>query len=101
MNQFDGSSVSSSCNETGEPSLYHIGEVKYTTSTDYTITGLRELVDYMKLIKDKKNNFLDENAKVEIYGMLFSDCKLANDIEVAKLLNFYEPDVVKKCDVFH
>lgn len=55
----------------------------------------------MKLIKDKKKNFLDENAKVEIYGMLFSDCKLANDIEVAKLLNFYEPDVVKRYDVFH
>ena len=73
-------------NESGSLKKVYLGEVKYTNSVDYTITGLRELVDYMKLITDKKHHFLDDRDDVEIYGLLFSDCKLENSIGVANLL---------------
>ncbi|TLS36790.1 hypothetical protein [Pseudalkalibacillus caeni] len=48
-----------------------IGEVKHTKRVEYAITGLRELVDYMKLVKDRNKNNLEE--AVEIRGILFTD----------------------------
>ncbi|RKQ29332.1 hypothetical protein [Oceanobacillus halophilus] len=47
-----------------------IGEVKHTTRVEYAITGLRELVDYMKLVKDKNGEYLE--GQVEVQGMLFT-----------------------------
>ena len=91
-------------NESGSLKKIYLGEVKYTTSVDYTITGLRELVDYMKLIKDKKHHFLDDRDDVEIYGLLFSDCKLENSIGVANLLkldDFFDEKKVRFISLNH
>ncbi|WP_347861873.1 hypothetical protein U0355_01275 [Salimicrobium sp. PL1-032A] len=50
-----------------------IGEVKHTTNIDYAIIGLRELLDYITLIKDKSGEYLDGNHGVVVKGMLFTD----------------------------
>lgn len=47
-----------------------IGEVKYTNRPEYIVTGLRELTDYMKLVKSFNGTFLEE--EIEIQGILFS-----------------------------
>ncbi|RLL43927.1 hypothetical protein D8M04_13565 [Oceanobacillus piezotolerans] len=47
-----------------------IGEVKHTNRIEYAITGLRELVDYMKLVQDKNGLFLED--KMELQGILFT-----------------------------
>ncbi|MCD8509742.1 MAG: hypothetical protein LRY73_07615 [Bacillus sp. (in: Bacteria)] len=50
-----------------------LGEVKHTNRMEYAITGLRELVDYMKLVRDKDGNYLDGDLSVEVEGLLFTD----------------------------
>ncbi len=50
-----------------------IGEVKYTERVDYAITGLRELMDYMKLVRDDSGRFLEDFPDVAVEGMLFTD----------------------------
>ena len=49
----------------------YIGEVKYTNSKDYAITGLKELLTYIALIK---NNF-NSNCYIEEYQNLYCDLK--------------------------
>jgi hypothetical protein len=50
-----------------------IGEVKHTTNVTYAISGLKELLDYMKLVKDNSNQYLDMNSLVQVKGILFVD----------------------------
>ncbi|MFL0366091.1 hypothetical protein ACH0BF_24140 [Pseudobacillus sp. 179-B 2D1 NHS] len=50
-----------------------IGEVKHTTNVSYAITGLRELVDYMKFVKESNGRFVYENSITDIQGILFLD----------------------------
>ncbi|WBL16879.1 hypothetical protein [Sutcliffiella sp. NC1] len=47
-----------------------IGEVKNTKNIDYAITGLRELVEYIELVKGKDGCYLKE-TDIEVEGMLF------------------------------
>ena len=49
-----------------------IGEVKNTKRTEYAITGLAELIDYMHLVKNRKGEYLLEQ-NVEVYGILCVD----------------------------
>lgn len=65
-----------------------IGEVKYTKSVEYTITGLRELLDYMKLVKDRNGTYLDGSDNVEVAGMLFSDSEVRTESDLSYLLSF-------------
>jgi hypothetical protein len=65
-----------------------LGEVKYTDSVEYAITGLRELMDYMKLVKDYNGTYLDESERVEVAGMLFSDTKMKAVSDLTQLLRF-------------
>lgn len=60
-----------------------IGEVKHTTNISYAIEGLRELLDYMLLIKDKNGVYMS-NQEVAFEGMLFVDNLL---IQKSKLEN--------------
>lgn len=57
--------------ETGELVKVIIGEVKYTNRTEYATTGLRELVDYVTLMKDDQGTYVDKSIPVE--GILFLD----------------------------
>ncbi|MYL35841.1 hypothetical protein GLW05_19910 [Pontibacillus yanchengensis] len=69
--------------ETNKLNEIIIGEVKHTSSVDYAITGLRELVDYVTLIKDNNNKYLDQNEGIEVKGILFTDrinIKKSNEI---------------------
>ncbi len=59
--------------KTSELKKVVLGEVKYTNRLEYVITGLRELMDYMKFVRDKKGNYLEELKNVEVEGMLFTD----------------------------
>lgn len=65
--------------ETGDLKKVIIGEVKDTKRTEYAITGLRELMDYMELVKDKNGNYLDEEM---VEGRLF-----IGEIEVTDSMN--------------
>ena len=47
------------------------GEVKDTNRTEYAITGLRELIDYMELVKDKNGVYLREKSDEMVEGSLF------------------------------
>ena len=51
-----------------------IGEVKYTDNRDYAIKGLKELLEYIALIKDK------EGAYIENYENLFERLKTTKTI---------------------
>jgi hypothetical protein len=68
--------------ETGELKKVIIGEVKDTNNTDYAVTGLRELMDYMELVKDKNGNYLKELDEDMVEGRLF-----IGDINVNDTLN--------------
>ncbi|UCZ54987.1 hypothetical protein LGQ02_09795 [Bacillus shivajii] len=57
--------------ETDELVKVVIGEVKDTKRTEYAITGLRELIDYMELIKDKHGVYLREKNESMVEGRLF------------------------------
>lgn len=57
------------CNSKGELVRIVIGEVKYTSSTDYAVQGLTELLDYMHFAKGKAT-YLKEGS---ITGVLFLD----------------------------
>ncbi len=57
--------------ETKELSKVIIGEVKHTRNRDYAVRGLRELIDYMQLVKETDGVFLDEHANIEVEGILF------------------------------
>jgi hypothetical protein len=68
--------------ETGELKKVIIGEVKDTKRTEYAITGLRELMDYMELVKDKNGVFLSGKSEKMVEGRLF-----IADIDVTDPLN--------------
>ncbi|WP_206777499.1 hypothetical protein [Halalkalibacter wakoensis] len=65
--------------ETGELQKVVIGEVKHTKNVDYAMKGLRELVDYMELVKGRDGEYLNERDDLEMEGMLF-----VGDMEVEK-----------------
>lgn len=67
-----------------------IGEVKYTNRVEYAITGLRELTDYMKLVRDESGNYLAESADVAVEGILFTDAVPALEKAVGNLI--VDPD---------
>lgn len=51
-----------------------LGEVKYTCDIDYSIQGLKELIEYMNFIKIKiNNNYNYVQDQIIIEGMLFLD----------------------------
>lgn len=56
--------------ETGKLVKLVIGEVKYTNRVEYAVSGLRELTNYIKLVKSDNGNFLED--KIEVCGILFS-----------------------------
>ncbi len=69
-----------------------VGEVKYTTDTDYAATGLRELLEYMAFVRHKSDGqYIESQDKVldsqDVQGLLFVD-----QIEV-------EPDTETAIDV--
>ncbi|WP_121615364.1 hypothetical protein [Virgibacillus halodenitrificans] len=68
-----------------------IGEVKHTTRVEYAITGLRELVDYMKLVRNKNGSYLDESVRVQ--GMLFTEQLEGYDVQ-EKYFGFGNEQVV-------
>lgn len=47
-----------------------LGEVKYTDDTNYMYQGLGELLDYIYLVRDQKENYLESDL---IRGLLFID----------------------------
>lgn len=47
-----------------------IGEIKYTKSLSYLSTGLEELLEYMHLVKDTSNYYIEQD---KIKGVLFVD----------------------------
>jgi hypothetical protein len=52
-----------------------IGEVKYTKNRDYAVQGMRELIDYIWLIKDREMNYINHGdySQVQIKGILCLD----------------------------
>lgn len=64
-----------------------LGEVKFTKNVNYALEGLRELVDYMKLVKHIDGKYLDEYDDVKIEGILFTHTlsSLEGDRENLKL----------------
>ncbi|AST91082.1 hypothetical protein BC6307_07220 [Sutcliffiella cohnii] len=56
---------------TGQLHKVIIGEVKDTKKADYAITGLRELVEYMELIKGRDGQYLKDRNTGIVEGMLF------------------------------
>ena len=46
--------------KTGELKKMIIGQIKDTKQTEYVITGVRELIDYMELVKDKNGVYLKD-----------------------------------------
>ena len=63
--------------ETGELIKTFIGEVKYTTDKNYALQGLRELLEYMALIKENQDQYIEDIDKIytgeKITGALFTD----------------------------
>ncbi|WP_077618328.1 hypothetical protein [Bacillus sinesaloumensis] len=70
-----------------------IGEVKHTSRIEYAITGLRELIDYMKFVKDEDGNYLEEQSHVEVQGILFTEVdvgdgrKVGDDLRLGEIWN--------------
>lgn len=69
-----------SVTETGDRTLEQVfvGEVKYTTDTDYAATGLRELLEYMAFVRRASDQQYVESAEAildsrDVYGLLFVD----------------------------
>ncbi|GAA0453503.1 hypothetical protein [Alkalibacillus silvisoli] len=58
--------------ETGDLRKVIIGEVKYTNQVRYMVTGLRELIDYIKLAKVDNERYLS-NSSIIVEGVLFTD----------------------------
>lgn len=56
-------------NKSGELIKLVIGEVKNTSRTDYAITGLKELLDYIHFVKNNKDEYLLETS-VQVEGVL-------------------------------
>lgn len=78
--------------ETSELKKVIIGEVKDTKKTDYAVTGLRELMDYMELVKDKNGNYLKELKEDMVEGRLFIgeinvNNTLKNHVKIHSLIN--------------
>ncbi|PBB06944.1 hypothetical protein [Salimicrobium humidisoli] len=72
-----------------------IGEVKHTTSRDYAITGLRELLDYTTFAKNKSGEYFEDAGNVPIMGMLFTDrVTSGNGEEVSLVLKEINEKVV-------
>lgn len=49
-----------------------IGEIKNTSSVDYAMTGLKELVTYMHLVKNNKQEYLYD-GDINVLGVLCVD----------------------------
>src|SRR5699024_3382926 len=54
--------------ETGELVRLIVGEVKNTKNIDYATTGMRELLDYIYLVRDPEGNYLTQ--KIPVDGIL-------------------------------
>lgn len=65
-----------------------IGEVKYTTKVNYALTGLRELLDYMYLVK-YKNTYRCDSLPVE--GILCVDEIESNDNKGNEFIRLVTP----------
>lgn len=54
-----------------------IGEVKYTENQQYALKGLKELLEYMALVKDKNSDFFENTEDIleskQVHGYLFTD----------------------------
>lgn len=55
-----------------------VGEVKFTTNTDYAATGLRELLEYMAFVRRSSDNeYVEEEDAIlesrDVHGLLFVD----------------------------
>lgn len=60
-----------------------IGEVKNTSRTEYAITGLEELLDYLHYVKDNKGAYLLDGGNVVVEGMLcVGDVEIKNNTAV-------------------
>lgn len=91
-------------NENGEIVKTLIGEVKNTSSKDYAITGLRELLEYVVLVKNRKEDkYMEEYLNIfdklkSIKGILFTykikDFTIAPDNNI-KLIKFGESKKLK------
>lgn len=60
------------------PDQVFVGEVKYTTETDYAATGLRELLEYMAFVRRSSDQKYVERENVilesrDVHGLLFVD----------------------------
>ncbi|RPF55262.1 hypothetical protein [Aquisalibacillus elongatus] len=63
-----------------------IGEVKNTSSIDYAITGLEELIDYIHLVKNSKGEYLTDNY-IPIQGILcLGDLNFTNQDKLVKVV---------------
>lgn len=77
---------------TGELVRVVVGEVKNTSSVKYAVTGLKELMDYIYLAKDRKGNYMKENGS-SIQGMLclgnvpFRNSLVPNAVKVASAVS--------------
>ncbi len=79
--------------KTGKINKILIGEVKYTESNDYASQGLKELLEYMSLIR-KDQNYYYQKGEIfhsdKIRGYLFTDninCKPL-DLKVVRVIKF-------------
>jgi len=91
-------------NKEGEIVEALIGEVKNTSNKNYAILGLRELLEYMALIKDiKKDKYIEDYIDIfeslkSIKGVLFTykieDFTLSPDNNI-KLIKFGDNDKLK------
>lgn len=70
-----------------------IGEVKHTKRTSYAMTGLRELLDYINLVKYKQQYMA---GKVSIAGILFADEVEINEVNTDdRLIEIVTPSLTK------
>ena len=75
-----------------------LGEVKHTTNKNYSIQGLKELLEYCKFIKDKKTSkFISDN--IEIEGLLFLDNIDINNNQCENIRIITMKDEVKQINI--
>ncbi len=72
-----------------------IGEVKYTRDQEYALRGLKELLEYMALVK-KENQYLENQENIlesnQVKGMVFTD-RIGEEMETQdpiRIINFGE-----------
>lgn len=67
-----------------------IGEVKNTSDVEYTITGLKELLDYVHLVKNNKGDYL-YRSNVPVEGVL-----CVGDVTFDEAVNFEKVKIVSR-----